>query len=171
MTRLSDTLARRRVLYRRPIATLPDIMMLDIPIPFANAALPLGRYYPIIVETGAELLELEAYLDATRPSVIVPDLLDRRESALAAARITLAHYAQPGPDWPFLLLCHWPRAYTRLVAPSADMFARGSYTMELLRTAPQLGYQSRMLIETLRTGQDVDATIVPTSGPAASGNA
>jgi len=171
MIRLSDTLAQRRILYRRPIATLPDIMMLDISVPFANPTLPLGRYYPIIVETDAELQELEAYLDAARRSVIVPDLLDRRESALIATRITLAHYAQPGQDWPYLLLCHWPWAYTQLVAPSSDMFARGSYTMELLRTAPQLGYQSRMLIETLRTGQDVDLTIVPPFGPAVSGNA
>jgi hypothetical protein len=38
--RLSDTVAQRRILYRRPIATLPDITILDIPVPFANPTLP-----------------------------------------------------------------------------------------------------------------------------------
>ncbi|MBV1692664.1 hypothetical protein KRR38_34800 [Novosphingobium sp. G106] len=66
-------------------------MVLDIPYRFAGPTLPLGRHYPIIVETEAEL-------------------------------------------------------------------------MELLRTTPQLGHQSLMLLETLRTGQEVDLTTVPPSG-------
>lgn len=171
MIRLTDTLAQRRILYPRPIATLPDIMILDIPGAFAGPTLPLGHYYPIILETEAELRELVDYLDAPRPAVIVPDLLDRRPTALCASQITLAHYAPPNPGWPYLLLCHWPRAYTRLVPPSTDMFARGSYTMELLHTSPQLEHQSLMLLETLRTGQEVDVTIVPPSGPTPGGSA
>lgn len=43
--------------------------------------------------------------------------------------------------------------------------------MEVLRTAPALGDQSLMLLETLRTGQEVDVTIVPPSGPTPSGSA
>lgn len=171
MIRLTDTLAQRRILYPRPIATLPDIMILDISAAFAGPTLPLGRYYPIIVETEAELRELVDYLDAPRPVVIVPDLLDRRPSALCASQITLAHYAPPDPEWPYLLLCHWPRAYTRLIAPSADMFTRGSYTIEVLRTAPELGDQSLMLLETLRTEQDVTVVMVPPSGASTGGNA
>lgn len=66
-------------------------MVLDIPIRLASPTLPLGRHYPIIVETEAEL-------------------------------------------------------------------------MELPRTAPQLGHQSLMRLETLQTGQEVDVTIVPPSG-------
>lgn len=171
MIRLSDTLAQRRILYRRPIATLPDIMMLDIPAVFAGRTLPLGRYYPIILESEAELRELEDYLETPRRAVIVPDLLDRRPSALCANQITLAHYTPPNPAWPYLLLCHWPRAYTQLITPSADRFARGSYTMEILRTAPQLGHQSLMLLETLRAAQDVEVVVVPPSGASISGNA
>lgn len=171
MIRLSETLARRRTLYRRPIATLPDVMMLDIPEAFAGRTLPLGRYYPIILESEAELRELEDYLETPRSAVIVPDLLDRRPSALCANQITLAHYAPPNPVWPYLLLCHWPRAYTQLITPSADMFARGSYTMEILRTAPQIGEQSLMLLETLRAVQDVEVVVVPPSGASISGNA
>lgn len=171
MIRLTDTLAQRRTLYRRPIAPLPDIMMLDIPAAFAGPTLPLGRYYPIIVETEAELRELVDYLDAPRPAIIVPELLDRRPTALCASQITLAHYAPLRPAWPYLLLCHWPRAYTRLIGPSADMFARGSYTMEVFRTAPELGDQSLMLLETLRTEQDVKVVVVPPSGASTGGNA
>lgn len=171
MIRLTDTLAQRRILYRRPIATLPDIMMLDISAAFAGPTLPLGHYYPIIVETEAELRELVDYLDAPRPAVIVPELLDRRPSALCATQITLAHYAPPHPEWPYLLLCHWPRAYTQLIASSADMFARGSYTMEVLRTAAEFGDQSLMLLETLRTGRDVKVVVVPPSRASTGGNA
>lgn len=75
------------------------------------------------------------------------------------------------PGWPYLLLCHWPRVYTQLIAPSADMFTRSSYTMEILRTAPQLGDQSLLLLETLRAGQDVEVVVVPPSGTSTSGNA
>lgn len=171
MIRLSDTLAQRRILYPRPIATLPDIMILDIPAAFAGPTLPLGHYYPIILETEAELRELVDYLDAPRPAVIVPDLLDRRPSALCAGQITLAHYAPPNSGWPYLLLCHWPRAYTQLITLSADMFARGSYTMEVLRTAPELRDQSLMLLETLRTEQDVKVAVVPPSRASTGGNA
>ena len=110
-------------------------------------------------------------LAASHSAGPIPDLLDRRPSALCANQITLAHYAPPNPVWPDLLLCHWPRAYTQLITPSADMFARGSYTMEILRTAPQIGEQSLMLLETLRAVQDVEVVVVPPSGASISGNA
>jgi hypothetical protein len=171
MIRLSDSLARRRILYPRPIATLPDIMMLDIPDAFAGPSLPLGSYYPIILETEAELRELECYLETRRPAVIVPDLFDRRPSALCAVRITLAHYPRPAPGWPYLLLCHWPRVYTRLVTPAADMFARDSYSMEMVRSSSELNHQTCMLLDTLRAGQDVEVAVVPPSGINASGTA
>jgi len=51
------------------------------------------------------------------------------------------------------------------------MFARGSYTMEVFRTAPELGDQSLMLLETLRTEQDVKVVVVPPSGASTGGNA
>lgn len=63
MIRLTDMLAQRRILYTRPIATLPDIMILDISAAFAGPTLPLGHYYPIVLETEAELRELEVRPD------------------------------------------------------------------------------------------------------------
>jgi len=42
-------------------------------------------------------------LNAT--AVIVPDLLDRCPSSLTTTQITLAQYARPALEWPFLLLC------------------------------------------------------------------
>ena len=171
MIRLSKSLVRRRTLYTRPLATLPDVVMLEISPPFASPTLPLGRYYPIIVETDAERDELDAFLETERPAVIVPDLLDRRPSLLTTTQITLAHYSQPARDWPCLLLCEWPRAYAELVAAPADMFARERYTTEVLATHEALLDRSRSLLETLRSGQDVHVTMVPATGPSIRGRA
>lgn len=171
MIRLGKSLVRRRALYTRPLATLPDVVMLDISASFASPALPLGRYYPIIVETDAERSELDAFLEAERPAVIVPDLLNRRPSSLTTAHISLAHYSQPEPSWPFLLLCQWPRAYADLVAAPADMFARERYTMEVLGTDEELQDRIGLLLDTLRSGRDVHVTMVPATGPAIRGSA
>lgn len=171
MIRLSNSLVRRRAIYSRALATLPDVVMLEISAAFAGPTLPLGRYYPVIVETKAEQLELEALLEAERPAVVVPDLLDRRSSSLTTTQITLAQYARPGPDWPFLLLCQWPRAYAELGAVPADMFARGHYTIEVLNTAAELQERSQLLLETLRSEHEVHVNIIPATGPAVRGNA
>ena len=171
MIRLSTSLARRRTFYTRPLATLPDVAMLEIAPPFTSPTVPLGRYYPIIVETDAERTELDAFLDVQRPAVIVPDLLDRRSSSLTTSQITLAHYAPPAADWPCLLLCQWPRAYADLVAGPADMFARERYTTEVLATHEELLDRTRLLLETLRAGQDVHVTMVPATGTSIRGSA
>jgi hypothetical protein len=171
MIRLSKSMVRRRTLYTRPLATLPDVVMLEIAPPFAGPSLPLGRYYPIIAETDEERTELDAFLELERPAVIVPDLLDRRSSSLTTSQITLAHYAPPAPGWPFLLLCQWPGAYAELVAVSADMFARQCYTTEVLGTDAELQDRSRLLLDTLRSGQDIHVTMVPATGPAIRGSA
>lgn len=171
MIRLSNSLVQRRALYSRLLATLPEVVMLDISAPFAGPTLPLGRYYPIIVETDAERTELDAFLEIEREAVVIPALLDRRPSSLTTTQITLAQYAQPAADWPFLLLCHWPRPYTELVAAPADMFAREHYTIEVLGTAAELHDRSRLLLDTLRSEQEIQVNIVPATGPAIRGNA
>ncbi len=38
-------------------------MVIDVALRFRGEHLPLGRYYPIIVETNAEREELERHLD------------------------------------------------------------------------------------------------------------
>src|SRR3546814_10468849 len=60
--RLIDELAANRLYYHRPLATLPDILLIDIPLRFSGGGLALGRYYPVILESLAEMHEFEAYL-------------------------------------------------------------------------------------------------------------
>ena len=57
--RLIDDLAARRRLYARPTFTAPAMMVIDIPSHLAGDDLPLGRYYPVILETDEELVEFE----------------------------------------------------------------------------------------------------------------
>lgn len=64
--RLADTLARRRIVYPRPLPTLPDIVLLDLPPRFRSPSLPLGRYYPAIIETEGEWMEWNDFLRADR---------------------------------------------------------------------------------------------------------
>lgn len=59
-------LVQPRALCTRPLATLRDAVMLEISAPFAGPTLPLGRYYPIIVETDAARIELDAFLGVER---------------------------------------------------------------------------------------------------------
>jgi len=171
MNRLVDTLARRRILYPRPIVTLPDILVIDIPAPFASASLSLGRYYPIMIETGAERRELDAFLAAPREGIVAPDLLDRRASALVATRVMLSIYAPPESGWPFVLLCHWPKAYTAMVADGTDMFARGAYTVEMFETEAALLSTSSALIATLGGRHEVEVSLISAEGSAPAGSA
>lgn len=147
--RLTDELAARRHLYDRPIATMPDILLIDIPARFASPSLPLGRYYPIIVENSRERIEVEAFLTEERTSLAVPDMLERRPTALVSITIIFCRYAPPSSDWPWLLLCQWPEAFTAMVPAGGDHFARESYTIELLGRLEELEATELVLLETL----------------------
>src|SRR3546814_14109634 len=81
--RLIDELAANRLYYHRPLATLPDILLIDIPLRFSGGGLALGSHYPVILESLAEMHEFEAYLCEPRMTLIETALLDRRRSALA----------------------------------------------------------------------------------------
>lgn len=129
--RLTDHLAACRCLYPRAAASMPDIMLIDVPACFAGATLPLRRYYPIILENAEERAELEAFLEAPRDALVLPDLFDRRRSSAVSECVVIARYPPPLPDWPWILLCQWPEAYTALAPPEADLFARGIYTIEV----------------------------------------
>ena len=74
MVRLTDDLAAVRRLYARPLATLPDIMVIDIAVSYRHPNLSVGRYYGIMVETEAELSELDRFLKGERPAAIAPRL-------------------------------------------------------------------------------------------------
>ncbi|MEN2749877.1 hypothetical protein [Sphingomonas sp. T9W2] len=90
--RLGNTIARQRLHYRRPLPTLPDVCLIDIPQPYASPSLPLGRYYPVIIETDVEWREWDRFLNIERQVPVAPDLFDRRPSVLRAGTITFAHY-------------------------------------------------------------------------------
>lgn len=145
--RLTDHLAARRILYPRPLPTMPDVLLIDVPPVFASPSLPLGRYYPVIVETDDEYAEMNVFLAQDRPSLVVPELLDRRPSALRGDDIVFARYAPSVPGWPWLLLCRWPSAYAAMVPAGDDYFARGAYTSEVFETADELvDAEGRLLV-------------------------
>jgi hypothetical protein len=133
--KLTDSLAARRLVYRRVTSALPDMVVIDIPQRHAASTLPLGRFYPVIVETDLEMIEFEHFIGLNRPALVVPDLLDRRASTLQGAHIMLCHYDPAEAGWPYILLCQWPGACTHLVREDEDMLARGVYTIEMFPTA------------------------------------
>jgi hypothetical protein len=110
--RLVDDLAARRILYGRPLATMPDVLLIDIPPDYASPSLPLGRYYPVIIETDAEYAEMTEFLALDRLRLVVPDLFDHRPPALRGDDIVFARNAPTAPGWPWLLICRWPTDYT-----------------------------------------------------------
>lgn len=159
--RLVDDLAARRIVYGRPLATMPDLLLIDIPRAFASPSLPFGRYYPVIIETDAEYAEMEMFLGRDRPDLVVPDLLDRRPSALSSDDIVFARYAPSRPDWPCLLLCRWPVDYAALVPQNGDFFARGAYTCEVFDALDDLADAEARLLGVLGSHRPVRLAAQP----------
>ncbi len=164
--RLSDDITNNRHFYTRAIATLPDVLLIDIPAAFASASLPLGRYYPVILETIEERQEFEAFLQADRPAPIVPDLLDRRASALTTIDIVFALFDTTIAGWPWLLLCHWPADHVALAADQGDMFGRGAYTIEIFPDSAARAAAISQLLAILGTHQCVQVVPVTPTTPA-----
>ncbi|MBV2149901.1 hypothetical protein KRZ98_16780 [Sphingobium sp. AS12] len=157
--RLTDQLAARRRLYSLPLITAPALMVIDIPAPFGSRSLALGRYYPVIIETNDELTEFESFLDADRPNLVAPDLLDHRPSNREASAITFFELAPPAPGWPWLLLCHWPRPYASLAGTDPNLLARGAYTTETFLDRGDLLTETARFIDML--GRDVELRVIP----------
>ncbi len=127
--RLSDELAAKRRLYAAPLITAPAVMVIDIPAHLAGPGLALDRYYIVMIETTEELAEFEAFLAADRATLQPPALLDRRPSCREAGAISFFEFAPPAPDWPWILLCHWPRRFAQMFVADPDALARGAYSM------------------------------------------
>lgn len=159
--RLIDELAAHRLLYVRAIPTLPDILLIDIPSRFAAPTLPMGRYYPVILETPAEAAEMERFLHTQRSTEVPPDLFDRRPPALITEDILFARYAPPQPGWPWLLLCCWPAAYRAIVPSDNDQFAREIYTSEIFATLAELEFTESLLLKTLGMQQILQIRHLP----------
>ncbi|SEK02146.1 hypothetical protein SAMN05518849_12826 [Sphingobium sp. AP50] len=147
--RLLDSLAASYRHYMRGIEGLPGIHLLDIPERFASRTLPLGRYYPIMVETELERIELDHFLRVDRPQLVVPDLLDRRPSSLQGNDILISHYDPTHPSWPWLLLCQWPRIFAEAVPADSDFFARQAYTVEIFSTSLDRAAATKHLLASL----------------------
>lgn len=147
--RIIDELAATRCYYGRPLPTLPDILLIDIPSRFGGTGLALGRYYPVLLETFAEQVEFEAFLCAERTKPVSPALLDRRPSSLCLTDIVFAHYEPQAPGWPWLLLCCWPQSYTAMVKCPGDAFARGAYTVDAFSSPEEVDAAEILLLETL----------------------
>lgn len=149
LMRLIDQLAATRIYYPRPLPTLPGILLIDIPPGFSGDGLALGRYYPVILETLAEMHEFEAFLCERRTELISPTLLDRRSSGLRTNDIVFARYSPPAPHWPWLHLCCWPPRYTLLVPHPEDEFARGAYTIDAFQSADDVNAAEQRLLSVL----------------------
>jgi len=149
MVSLAATIARRRIYYPRPIASLPDILMIDIPRRFAGRGLPLTRFYPIMVETAQEQAEVDAFLRRERKALIPPDLLDERLSIFPKAHLTIAHYRPSQAAWPYVQLCQWPTEFAARASSRDRLFARGAYTFELFDDRKRLEEASKVLLASL----------------------
>ena len=149
MVSLAATLARRRIYYPRPVATLPDVLLIDVPKRFASKRVALGRFWPIMVETIEEQSEIEAFLERERHSVVGPDLLDRRPSTMPRSHLTIAHYRPSEPRWPYLQLCQWPADFTARAPDKDRTFARGAYTIELFPDRESLEKATKILLASL----------------------
>ncbi len=152
MYRLSQTLARERMLYASPMIAAPSVMLIDMPVRNRGERLALGRYYAIILETDQERAELDRFLDEPRSTAVAPDLLDRRPSAMFSDNVLISRYEPPEEGWPWVLVCRWPEPYSRVArdTPGCDM-ARGCYTMEVFEHSEDLEEHSIALLEQLGT--------------------
>jgi len=149
MVALAETIARRRVYYPRPVASLPDILMIDLPRRFARRRLPLKGFYPILIETIEEQSEIEAFLAQPREELVVPAFLNERPSALSKQHLTIAHYGPSEAGWPFVQLCQWPAEFAARASSKDRPFTRGVYTFEMFRDRKQLEEASKVLLTSI----------------------
>ena len=160
MVSLAATIAYRRIYYPRPVAHLPDILMIDIPRRFASKRLPTGRFYPILVETIEEQAELDAFLKQERDSLVPLDLFDRRPSRSLGDHLTIAQYGPSQSGWPFIQLCQWPAEFAAKASRKRLLLARGAYSFELFRNRKRLEQASKSLLASLDRRNAVKVEIV-----------
>jgi hypothetical protein len=138
MVRLCDGLAHRRLLYPRPLLTVPSLLVIDIAEGNRSDSLVLGRFYPIVIENEDELAEVEAFLSQERPEAVPPDLLDWRPSRLVSDQVLVCRYDPPLGGWPWAMLCRWPTGFQKAAIGEHVSMARGCYTMDLFHDPESL---------------------------------
>jgi hypothetical protein len=149
MVTLAATIARRRIYYPRPLACLPDILMIDIHRRSGATRRGLKRFHPIMVETVEEQSEIEAFLAQERERIVAPDLLDERLSTFPREHLTIAHYRPSKAGWPYVQLCQWPVDFASRFPSSGHVFARGAYTFELFRDRCRLEKAAKAVVASL----------------------
>lgn len=169
MYRLSEDLARQRVLYPSPLISAPSVLVIDIPLSARGAGLALGRYYAIVLETDAERAELEHFLCEPRRGPVPPDLLDHRLSALVSDHVLISSYDPPAEGWPWLMVCRWPESLTASFAKTS--MARGCYSMELFDSREAMEASSFRLIQTLGTEHEIAVRLLAADQMSAPGHA
>ncbi len=160
MVSLNPDVVRYRVFYPRPVASMPDILMIDMSAGSREGAPSFRRFHAILCETIDEQRIVETYLDDQRDGPFLSDPLDMRPSALPADHTTIAHYAPPADNWPYVLLCCWPPDLTALAPRDLNMFARGAYTVELFDGPEQLEKATERLLALLKRVQRMRVEII-----------
>lgn len=150
MVSLNSDVARHRVFYPRPVAPMPDILMVDMCAGSIESAPSSRRFHPLLCETIDDQQDAEAYLDEPRDGPFPSDPLDARPSALPADHIMIAHYAPPAASWPYVLLCRWPPDLTVAAPTDLNLFVRGAYTVELFDDHAQLEQATERLMALLK---------------------
>lgn len=163
--------AVRRKLYPSPLPTTPSVMVIDVALRFRGEHLPLGRYYPIIVETNAEREELERHLEDEEGAGFPPDLLDHRASNLVSDRILISRFDPPAPGWPWVSVTRWPDSFRDAAADHGVSMARGCYTMELFLSDEALEAHSAMLLDGLGSHYPINVRLLSPDTLGAAGRA
>lgn len=169
MVSLSTGVARRRAFYLRPIPSMPDILMVDIPEEFGGPALPPGNHHPILVETIAEQHELDACLEGEGEVSAWLDQFAARPSTFSADHIMVAHYGPPDEGWPYVLLCRWPPDLVAAASAELRMFIRGAYTIETFAGREQLERASETALALLKRRRMARVEIIAPAWSAAPG--
>ena len=160
MYRLSDDLARKRLLYPSPLISAPSVLVIDLPRRNRGTGLPLGRYYPIILETDDERIEIERFLAAPRPEAVLPDIFDLRPSQLRSDNVLISRYDPPVSGWPWLSVCRWPDRFTTAKALSGITMARGCYTMELFSSEAGLDASQVEIVANLSDRHEIELRLL-----------
>lgn len=155
MHRLVDDLARRRILYRSRLLTAPSVLVIDVPLGSRGPNLSFGRYYPIILKTESEVVEVEGFLEAPREKLLSPNLFDRRPSNLQTDNILISRYDSPEQGWPWLSICRWLTSYAERGEAMIGEMARGCYSMEMFETADALDAHSVLLVQLLTVSRHI----------------
>ena len=136
------------------------LQMIDMAAAQKEGTPSFQRFHAILCETIGEQQGAEAYLDQRREGPFPSDPLDARPSTLVADHTTIAHYAPPADNWPYVLLCRWPPDLTAVAPTDLNMFARGAYTVELFDNYDQLEQATERLLALLKRLRKMRVEIV-----------